>query len=220
MADAPAKIKYLIADDHTVFRQGLRLVLGDDPKLELMGEAADGLQVLECLKFEQPDIILMDLKMPGMDGIEATRQVREKYPAVKVLILTMHDDEQLILHLLEAGAGGYLIKNADAEEIKLAIHACVENGYYFSDHVSNVMLRTLVHKNKANPSFRAEAQLNEREKDVLQHICEGLTAVEIGKKIFLSHRTIEGIKASLLEKTGARNTAGLVMYAVKQGIVA
>ena len=213
----PAPIRYIIADDHTVFRQGLRMVLNDDPQLQLLTEAKDGEQLLDRLKFHEPDVILLDLKMPGMDGIEATRLIREKYPEVKILILTMHDDEQLILHLLEAGANGYLIKNADAEEIKLALHACAESGYYFSDYVSTLMLKSL--KNKTAPKYKSGISLNDREKEVLQLICEGLTAVEIGKKIFLSHRTVEGIKASLLDKTGARNTAGLIMYPVKQGIV-
>ncbi len=220
MSEPVATIKYLIADDHTVFRQGLRLVLGDDPALELVGEASNGFEVMERLKAgPRPDVILMDIRMPDMDGIEATKRVKEFYPTVRVLILTMHDDEQLILHLLEAGAGGYLIKNADAEEIKLAIHACAETGFYFSDHVSNTALKSLIYNNQAVPRFHHNVQLTEREREVLQYICEGLTAAEIGKCIFLSHRTVEGIKSSLLEKTGARNTAGLVMYAVKAGIV-
>lgn len=211
------QIRYIIADDHTVFRQGLRLVLGDDPALELQSEAANGHELLERLRFEQPDIILLDLKMPGMDGIEVTKIVREKYPQVKILILTMHDDEQLILHMLEAGANGYLIKNADADEIKLALRACAENGYYFSDRVSTVMLKKVLGKG-AKPTF-AKPVLNDRETEVLALLCEGLTAAEIGKQIFLSPRTVEGIKANLLEKTSARNTAGLIMYAVKHGLV-
>ena len=214
------KIRYIIADDHTIFRQGLRLVLEDDPHLELLSEAADGLKLLELLKWDQPDIILLDLKMPGMDGIEATRVIRERYPQVKILILTMHDDEQLILHMLEAGANGFLIKNTDADEIRLALRACHENGYYFSDHISSLMLKKLVQKNKVSPGFQQAVVLNDREKEVLLLICEGFTAVEIGRKIFLSHRTVEGIKAGLLEKLSVRNTAGLIMYAVKQGIVA
>lgn len=213
------RIRYIITDDHTVFRQGLKLVLGDDELLSLQAEAGDALQLLEILKLEQPDVILLDIKMPGMDGLEATKIIHALYPEVRILILTMHDDEQLILHLLEAGASGYLVKNADAEEIKLAMHACKENGYYFSDYVSSLMLKTLVHKKTASPKFKKEIKLSERELEVLKLICEGLTAQEIGKQIFLSHRTVEGLKAGLLEKIGVRNTAGLIMYAVKQGIV-
>lgn len=212
------QIRYIIADDHTVFRQGLRLVLSDDPVLVLQSEAANGNELLERLRFEQPDVILLDLKMPGMDGIEATKIIRDKYPQVKILILTMHDDEQLILHMLEAGANGYLVKNSDADEIKLALRACAENGYYFSDRVSSVMLKKVMSKG-AKPSF-AKPVLNDRELEVLALLCEGLTAAEIGKQIFLSPRTVEGIKANLLEKTGARNTAGLIMYAVKNNLAA
>lgn len=216
---SPFRIRYIITDDHTIFRQGLRLVLADDHHLELLAEAADGFQLMETLKWEIPDVILLDLKMPGMEGMEATKQIREKYPEIKILILTMHDDEQLILKLLEAGANGYLIKNADADEIKLALHACYENGYYFSDYVSGLMLRSLVKKGKAPLNFKQKITFSDRETDVLRLICEGSTAVEIGKAIFLSHRTVEGIKAELLEKIGVRNTAGLIIYAVKNGIV-
>lgn len=212
-------VHFMIADDHTVFRQGLKLVLSDDSSLELLAEASDGSQLIELLKTHKPEVILLDLKMPKMDGIEALKEIREKYPDIKVLILTMHDDEQLILHLMDAGANGYLIKNADAEEIKLALHACRENGYYFSDYVSSLMLKTLMRKGKQPTKFKPEIVLNERELEVLKLICEGMTAIEIGKKIFLSHRTVEGLKASLLEKIGVRNAAGLIMYAVKQGIV-
>jgi DNA-binding NarL/FixJ family response regulator len=129
----------------------------------------------------------------------------------------MNDDEQLIIHLLEAGAKGYLIKNTDADEIKLALHACYQNGYYFSDHVSTVMLKSIMQKSNASPTFNDPKKivLTERELEVLQMICEGMTASEIGKKIFLSHRTVEGIKATLLEKTNARNTAALIMFAIK-----
>ncbi len=212
-------IKYIIADDHTIFRQGLRMVLADDRHLEFLAEAADGLELMGLLKRDTPDVILLDLKMPGMDGMEALRAIRAKYPLIKVLILTMNDEEQLILHLLEAGANGYLIKNADADEIRLAIHACYENGFYFSDYVSSLLLKTLVQKKKSNLSFKEAVSFNERELAVLKLICEGCTAMEIGKTIFLSHRTVEGIKLELQEKIGVRNTAGLIMYAVKQGIV-
>lgn len=212
-------VRYLIADDHTIFRQGLRLVLGDDPELELLAEAGNGQQVLDLLEIHKPDVILLDLKMPVLDGIEATRELNRRFPAIRILILTMHDDEQLILHLLDAGAHGYIVKNADADEIKIALHACKENGYYFSDFVSCLMLKSLMHRRAATPKFEKAVQLTLREEKVLKLMCEGLTAVEIGRNIYLSHRTVEGIKSSLLEKIGVRNTAGLIMYAVKNGIV-
>ncbi|RYZ47322.1 MAG: response regulator transcription factor, partial [Sphingobacteriales bacterium] len=161
---------------------------------------------------------LLDVKMPNMDGIEAIGKLKSDYPDIRVLILTMYDDEHFILHLMEAGASGYLVKNTDPEEIKKAIHAVVENGYYFSDLVSSVMLKTLVSKNIAKPKFKPEIKLTDKEKEVLQLICAEHTNAEIGQKLFLSPRTIEGIRSSLLERIGVRNTAGLVLYAVKQGI--
>ncbi len=131
----------------------------------------------------------------------------------------MFDDEHFILHMMEAGANGYLLKDAEPAEIKNAIHAAYENGYYFNDLVNTVMLKKIVQQHKTTPRFREEIRLNEKEIEILKLICEEHTAAEIGKKIFLSTRTVEGLRSVLLEKIGVRNTAGLVMYAVKNGIV-
>lgn len=214
-----AIIKYIIADDHKIFRQGLRLALSDDHKLKLLAEAANGVELMELLAKQLPDVILLDLKMPEMDGMEAIKLIREQYAGVKIIILTMYDDEHFVTHLLEAGANGYLIKNADPEEIKMAIHSVVENGYYFSDFVSSIMLKQLLQKNTTQPKFKDAITLSEKEMQVLNLICEGNTAAEIGKVIFLSPRTVEGIRGNLLEKVGVRNVAGLIMYAVKNGLV-
>jgi len=212
-------IRYIIADDHKIFRQGLKFALSDDLLLKCIGEAGDGTELLQLLRKQQPDIILLDLKMPEMDGIEALKQIRISYPDIKVIILTMYDDEHFIIHMMEAGANGYLIKNADAEDIKTAVYSAYESGYYFNDHISNIMLKTLVQKNLAKPKFREEIKLSDKEKEVLQLICKEHTNAEIAQMVFLSQRTVEGIRSVLLEKIGVRNTAGLVLYAVKSGIV-
>ena len=196
-------IKYAIADDHKIFRQGLRFALSDESAIECIGEADNGISLLQLLEKEQPDVVLLDLKMPEM----------------KIIMLTMFDDEHFIIHLMENGANGYLIKNAEPDEIKTAIRSAYETGYYFNDLVSNTMLKSLVKKEKASPRFKPEIKLNERETEVLKLICQEHTAAEIGEKVFLSARTVEGIRANLLEKIGVRNTAGLVLYAVKNGIV-
>lgn len=214
-----AIITYLIADDHKIFRQGLRIALADDHQLKCAGEAANGRELLETLESKQADVILLDLKMPEMDGIEALKLLRERHPALKVIVLTMFEEEHFILHTMEAGANGYLLKNAEPQEIKLAIHSVYDNEYYFNDLVNTTLLRKVVQQKKDPPRFKAKIVLNERETQVLQLICQELTATEIGKKVFLSPRTVEGIRAALLEKIGVRNTAGLVMYAVKNGIV-
>jgi DNA-binding NarL/FixJ family response regulator len=212
-------IQYIIADDHQIFRQGLKFSLSKDKALQCIGEAGNGTELMQLLQTTKPDVILMDLKMPEMDGLEATRQVRELYPDIRIIVLTMYDDENFIIHMLDIGANSFLVKNAEPEEIQMAIHSVHENEYYFNDLVSKTMLKTLVQKNKGIPRFKKEVELNDKETDVLRLICEEHTNAEIAAKVFLSPRTIEGIRAGLLEKIGVRNTAGLVLYAVKHGIV-
>lgn len=211
-------IKYIIADDHKIFREGLRLVLSDDATLQFVAEAENGQELLQIMKGNETDVVLLDLKMPEMDGLAATKEIRAKHPGVKILILTMYDEEHMILHMLEAGANGYLLKNADPSEIKRAIYTVTENNYYFNDMVSGTMLRNIMNKNIAAPSFKPAVELDEREIRILQLICQEHTSSEIGEKVFLSARTVEGIRAGIMEKVGVRNIAGLVMYAVKNGL--
>jgi len=214
-----SQISYIIADDHKIFRQGLRLVLSDEPALNFVAEAENGEELLQIMKGNKTDVVLLDLKMPVMDGLAATREIRARYPEVKILILTMHDEEHMILHMLEAGANGYLLKNADPAEIKKAIQAVSESSFYFNDMVSSTMLKNIIQKNMAAPNFKPSPELDEREIKILQMICAEHTSAEIGEKVFLSARTVEGLRAGIMEKVGVRNIAGLVMYAVKNGIV-
>jgi len=214
-----SKIKIIIADDYKIFREGLKVGLSADEGLEVMGEADNGEDLIKLLETVTPDIILMDLKMPIMDGMEATKIVRKKYPAMKVLVVSMYEDDKFIIHLMENGANGYLLKNAEPDEIRRSIYAVHENGYYFNDLVNKALLKKLVLKNNLKPSFNQNIDLTEREQEVLKMICEEKTAAEIAKEIFLSPRSVEGIRQRLIEKIGVRNTAGLVMFAVKNGIV-
>ncbi len=213
-----AIITYIIADDHKVFRQGLRYALNSDSALKCIGEAENGIQLLQLLGSITPDVVLLDMKMPEMDGMEATKAIKEKYPAAKIIVLTMYDDENFVLHMLDMGVNGYLIKNAEPEEIIRAIYTVQENDYYFNDMVSKLMLKTIVKKKQLQQRTKDNIQLNDKEKDILRLICSEHTNAEIAEKVFLSQRTVEGIRSSLLEKIGVRNTAGLVVYAVKNGI--
>lgn len=213
-----ATIQYIITDDHKIFRQGLRLALHNYPDLKFTGEAANGLELLSLLEQQTPNVILLDLKMPEMDGREVLKKIRAKYPNVKILILTMYEEEHFILHLIEEGANGYLLKNAEPDEINLAMQTVVENEYYFNDLVSAAMLRNMLQKSKIANRVKVGIKLTDKEEEVLRLICAERTASEIAKEIFLSQRTVEGIRSLLLEKTGARNTAGLVLYAIKNGI--
>ncbi|MEO7923844.1 MAG: response regulator transcription factor [Chitinophagaceae bacterium] len=213
------KIKIAIADDYKIYRDGLKVGLGADDNLVVIAEADNGEDLMKLLETNSPDIIIMDLKMPIMDGMEATKAVRKKYPAIKVLVVTMYEDDKFIIHLMENGANGYLLKNAEPDEIRKSIYALHENGYYFNDLVNKALLKKLVLKNNLKPSFNQNIELTEREQEVLKLICEEKTAAEIGKEIFLSPRSVEGIRQRLIEKVGVRNSAGLVMFAVKNGIV-
>jgi DNA-binding NarL/FixJ family response regulator len=214
-----SKIKIAIADDYKIYRDGLKVGLLADDNLEVIAEADNGEDLMKLLETNSPDIIIMDLKMPIMDGMEATKAVRKKYPAIKVLVVTMYEDDKFIIHLMENGANGYLLKNAEPDEIRKSLYALHENGYYFNDLVNKALLKKLVLKNNLKPSFNQNIELTEREQEVLKLICEEKTAAEIGKEIFLSPRSVEGIRQRLIEKVGVRNSAGLVMFAVKNGIV-
>ena len=214
-----SKIKIAIADDYKIYRDGLKVGLSADDNMEIIAEADNGEDLMKVLETNSPDVILMDLKMPIMDGMEATKQVRKKYPSIKVLVITMYEDDKFIIHLMENGANGYLLKNAEPDEILKSIYAVYENGYYFNDVVNKALLKKLVLKNNLKPSFNQNIDLTEREQEVLKFICDEKTAAEIAKEIFLSPRSVEGIRQRLIEKIGVRNTAGLVMFAVKNGIV-
>ncbi len=212
-------IKLAIADDYKIFREGLKVGLSSDDNLDVMMEADNGEELLKAMETTVPDVIIMDLKMPIMDGMEATKLIRKKHPSVKVLVVTMYEDDKFIIHLMENGANGYLLKNAEPDEIRKSIYAVHENGYYFNDLVNKALLKKLVLKNNLKPSFNQNVELTERELEVLKLICEEKTAAEIAKEIFLSPRSVEGIRQRLIEKVGVRNTAGLVMFAIKNGIV-
>ena len=214
-----SKIKIAIADDYKIFREGLKVGLSADENFEVIFEADNGEDLLKALETATPDVIIMDLKMPIMDGMEATIAVRKKYPAIKVLVVTMYDDDKFIIHLMENGANGYLLKNTEPDEIRKSIYSVHENGYYFNDVVNKALLKKLVLKNNLKPSFNQNVELTERELEVLKLICEEKTAAEIAKDIFLSPRSVEGIRQRLIEKVGVRNTAGLVMFAVKNNMV-
>jgi DNA-binding NarL/FixJ family response regulator len=213
------KIKIAIADDYKIYRDGLKVGLAEDNNMEVVLEADNGEDLLNGLEKTKPDVIIMDLKMPIMDGMEATKEVRKKFSDIKVLVVTMYEDDKFIIHLMENGANGYLLKNAEADEIRKSIYAVHENGYYFNDLVNKALLKKLVMKREFKPSFNQDIDFTERELEVLKLICEEKTAAEIGKEIFLSPRSIEGIRQRLIEKVGVRNTAGLVMFAIKNGIV-
>lgn len=213
------KINVIITDDHKLFRKGICALLSDFDFINDIQEAENGEELIELLKTSNsaPDIILLDLRMPQMDGIEAQKIIKKLYPDIKIIILTMDDDEQLILHLINEGVNGYLFKNADPEEMEMALKKVNEKGFYFSANISELVMRNLVKGQSKKNNYNAD--LSERELLVLELICKEYTAAEIGRKLDLSVRTIEGYRRKLLDKTGATNMAGLVVFAIKYDLV-
>ncbi len=181
-------------------------------------ECANGQELLDGLKETKVSIVLLDLEMPVMDGMETMRRLRIEHPTVKVIVLSTHDEEKFITHLMELGANGYMLKSAEPDEIDLAIRSVAESGFYLSDEVNKVLLHGLVKKKQVSPTFNDIDPLSERELEVLRAICQEQTTAEIAARIFVSPRTVEFQRNNLLLKTGDRNIAGLVVYAMTKGI--
>lgn len=213
-----SKIKIAVVDDQYLFRQGLISLLKEYDKLDVIIEASNGKELLEKMKVKQPHVVLLDLEMPLMDGIETTISIKSRYPKVKIIILTMHTDDQFIIHLLEKGASGFLPKDKDIEIVVDAIYSVLEKGYYFDERISKAMVKGLLKTKKANPSFTAH-YLSEKEIVIINLICKEHTNKEIAEKLFISPRTVDTHRENILLKTGAKNTAGIVMYAVKNNLL-
>lgn len=209
-----------LADDHNLFRKGMVALLEDSSEFSVLLEAGNGQELLGKLATgPRPDVILLDITMPEMDGIEALKRIRQDYTAIKVLMLTMNQDDAMILHLMELGANGYLLKETDPDEVEVAIRSVVETGFYFNELVSRTLLTKIVKGDKFKPTFSGLVQLTDREVEVLHMVCRGLTNPEIGDKLFISARTVEGHRKNIMEKMGVRNTAGMIVYAIKKGWV-
>lgn len=212
-------IKVAIADDHKIFRKGVILSLRPFTNIKFVLEADNGDQLLEGIASAEPDVVLMDLRMPGKDGIEATRILSRQNPNIHVIVLSMYEDDRFVSHMMENGASGYLLKNAEPQEIRRAIMDVHEKGYYLNNFVNRILLKKSHSKQKAIPSLNNEITLTDRERDVLKFICMEFTAQEIAQKMDISPRTVEAIKDRLMERFGSKNTAGLVFFAVKNNLV-
>lgn len=214
------KIKLAIVDDQLLFRRGMVELLKSYPELEITGEAANGRHFINGLENgeTQPDIVLLDLNMPVMNGIETTKALREQYPDIRIIVLSVHNEESYMAHLVELGAHGYLLKDAEPEEVRKAIGAVQENGFYINKTLLQAIQHTLKKREKGMNSIRPNT-FTARELDVLELICKEFTTAEIAKKLFISIKTVDGHRDSLLRKAQARNTAGLVVFALKHNII-
>ncbi|MDB5133765.1 MAG: response regulator transcription factor [Mucilaginibacter sp.] len=213
-------INLAIADDHKIFRNGLKATLEDCPDFNLVVEASNGKELIGQLATHTPDVILMDIKMPEMDGMQTTAYIQQHFKQVKVLALSMHNEDKYIVDMMKAGASGYLLKNAEPEEIIEAILTVYNKGFYFNEHLSVTLIKQLVGPSSyADNAGQQTVDLNDREIEVLKLVCQEHSNQEIADKIFLSVRTVEGYRARLFEKTGSKNLVGLVIFAIKKGII-
>lgn len=212
-------IKVAIADDHVLFRAGVKTAMSIHKDIKMVAEADNGMQLLNVLKHIQPDVILLDIQMPILDGISTLPEIKNLYPDIKVIMLTMHNDHSMISKLMELGANSYLTKNSDSEVIYQAIKTVHEQEYFFNQLTNKALIDGLRMKRQAESALPVEAKLSDKEISILKMICEEKSTKEIADLVDLSPRTVEAIRDKLKVKTGAKSLAGLVMYAVKSGII-
>ena len=214
------RIRVLVVDDHTLLRQALRVMLDGQEGIEVVGEATNGRDAVDSTEPLRPDVILMDMVMPGLNGIEATRQITKRALAARVLILTAYLEDERLLQALRAGASGYVVKKSDMEELLLAIQSVHRGNTYFSAAVSEEIAVNEVLIQAKQPEAKAGYDLlTSREREVLQLIAEGLSNQGIADELFISVKTVEAHKAHIMNKLNARNRTDLIRYAIKRGLV-
>lgn len=216
---SPEQIKVAIADDHKIFRKGVILSMRPYTNITFVMEADNGEDLIQKIPDAQPDVILCDLKMPIKDGIDATKIITKNFPNIRVIILTMYEDERFVGHLMDCGAAGYLLKSTEPSEIKRAVMDVMRTGFYLNPFVNKVLIKKNYSKQKFNPSLTSEVVISDREKEVLTLVCMEFTASEIALKMSISARTVEAIKDRLMERFGVKNSVGLVFYAMKNQLI-
>jgi DNA-binding NarL/FixJ family response regulator len=212
-------IKVAIADDHKIFRKGVILSLRPFHNIEFVLEAENGEELIAGIEKAKPDLVLLDLKMPVKDGIETTKYLNKHYPEIRILILTMYEDERFVGHLMDSGANGYLLKSTDPDEIRQGIMDVMKTGFYLNNFVNRVLIKKNFAKQKFNPNLKSEIVISDREKEVLSLVCLEFTAQEIAQKMDISARTVEAIKDRLMERFGVKNSVGLVFFAMKNSLI-
>ena len=210
------KIKITLVDDHALFRNGLKILLDTNKEFKVINEATNGKEFIETLNSNMPDIVLMDISMPIMDGIEATEIAKQKYPDIKIIALSMFGEEEYYYKMINAGVKGFLLKNSEINEVIEAIKQVnIGNSFFSQELLYNVIKNFKPHKEPIDDT----AKLSKRELQVLEEICKGLSNHEIADNLFISKRTVDKHRANLLSKTSSKNTANLIMYAIKNKLV-
>ncbi len=209
------KIRIIITDDHQLFRNGLKILLNAFPEFEVIAEASNGAEFLKILKDTSADVVLMDINMPEMDGIEATRKGLKLNPGIDIIALSMYGEEEYYYKMVDAGAKGFLLKDSDISEVKEAILTVKKGGSYFSQELLYHVIQKIKHRENESKT----ANLSKREKEILLKICEGLSNQEIAETLFISKRTVDKHRANLLGKTNSKNTASLILFAIRNKLI-
>jgi DNA-binding NarL/FixJ family response regulator len=214
-------IKIAVADDHKIFRDGIKIALSAKENLKMLWEAQDGKDMMHKISVKLPDVLLMDIRMPEIDGINALQILRKEYETIKIIVLTMYDDEQMINKMMEMGANAYLTKTTDPEEIYTAILTCMNEEFYFNDLVNKAVMGKLMQKKNVRHHYADVLPISftEKETKILQLLSEDNTTEEISQAVFLSPRTVETIRQNLKSKVGAKTIGGLIMYAMRNKII-
>lgn len=212
-------LRIVLAEDHTILREGLRALLSADPDFEIIGEAQDGREAVRCVEKLEPDLLLMDLSMPRMSGMDAIREIKKRYPEIKIIALTVHKTEEYLLNTLQAGADGYVLKDATHDELVLAIRNVMGGKSYLSPGVSEKVIEGYLEGRESNRSMSPWERLSQREREVLKLIAEGYKNKEIAEDLCISLKTVEKHRANLMKKLDLHNAAALTVYAVQKGLV-
>ena len=214
-----AKIKVLLVEDHTILREGIKALLEKEPGIEVIGEADDGIEAMKAVEKLQPDIVLLDITLPYLNGLEITRKISKRYPGIKVLILTMHNSEEYVIELLTAGAKGYIIKQAAPNELISAIRSVSEGFIFLSPEISKKVVGRINIKGRLNKDKKDRFQLSERETEVLQLIVEEHSPRDIAGLLFISIKTVENHRYNIMKKLDIHSIAGLTKYALEKRII-
>lgn len=214
-----AKIRVLLADDHSIVREGVKMILAKESDIEVAGEASDGQQALDLVERLKPHVIVMDISMPGMGGIEATQLVKERHPAVNVLVLTMHEDESYVFRLLRAGASGYVLKRAAAQDLVQAVRAAAKGEAFLYPSVARKVVEDYLKRVETGEERERYGGMTQREKEILTLIAQGLSNKQIGERLYISIKTVQTHRAHILEKLGLHDRTELVRYAIRKGLI-
>jgi len=213
------KLSILLAEDHTILREGLRALLSADPNFKIVGEAGDGREAVRCVEKLGPDLLLMDLSMPRMSGMDAISEIKKRYPETKIIALTVHKTEEYLLSTLQAGADGYVLKDATHDELVMAIHNVMAGKPYLSPGISEKVIEGYLEGKEGSWPVSSWQKLSQREREVLKLIAEGYKNKEIAEDLCISLKTVEKHRANLMKKLDLHNAAALAVYAVERGLV-